>query len=243
MQNYVFFDFRPRITWLYPIWNALHRTPSKTLREAHSKRGPILGDLAIALATKLAILGTVVNRFNIDYGRLLKLATDDAKKIQTNRETGSVWIVPDDLIAYELLANIEAFIFESRSTSEILGKFLVEFHSVIFNQALTEEDLKAILRDGGLDVAWTTLLRDERVLFFHGTAPWLALMFDDGKTDAPELLIVRQNVKALDDPETYARLADYNRIYSGLANALDKLQKHLLMKIDRYERSGEQIGS
>jgi hypothetical protein len=66
-------------------------------------------------------------------------------------------------------------------------------------------------------------------------------VFDDGKTDLPELLIVRQNVKTLDDPETYARLADYNRIYSGLANALDKLQQHLLMKIDQFERSGDEM--
>ncbi len=197
----------------------------------------MLSDLAIAVATKLATLGTVVNRFNGDYGRLLKLAADDAGKIRTNRETGTVWIVPNELIAYELLADLEAFIFESRSTYEILGKFLVEFHKVIFNQVLTEEDLKAILRDGGLDVAWTTLLRDERILFFHYRAPWLALTFDDGKTDVPELLIVRQNVKTLDDPETYARLADYNRIYSGLANALDRLQQHLLMKIGEYEKS------
>jgi hypothetical protein len=48
-------------------------------------------------------------------------------------------------------------------------------------------------------------------------------------------------VKTLDDPETYARLADYNRIYSGLANALDKLQQHLLMKIDQFERSGDEM--
>jgi hypothetical protein len=175
MQKYVFFDFRPRITWLYPIWNALHRTPSEALREADSKRDSTLSDLAVAVATKLVILGTVVNRFNTDYGRLLKLAADDAVKIRTNRETGTVWIVPDDLIAYELLADIEGFVFESRSTYEILGKFLLAFHRAIFGEVLTEEDLKVILRDGGLDVAWTTLLRDERVLFFHGTAPWLAL--------------------------------------------------------------------
>ncbi len=64
-------------------------------------------------------------------------------------------------------------------------------------------------------------------------------MFKDAETDSPELLIVRENVKTLDDPETFARLADYNRIYSGLAGALDKLQQHILAQIDRYEKSGE----
>jgi len=144
----------------------------------------------------------------------------------------------NERLAYELLADIDAFIFEARSTYEILGKFLVTFYKVIFNQVLTEEDLRAILRDGGLDVEWTTLLRDERVLFFHETAPWLALKFDDAKSEPHELLIVRGNVKTLDDPESFVRLADYNGIYSGLANGLGKLQRHILAEIDRYEKSG-----
>ena len=71
--------------------------------------------------------------------------------------------------------------FEARSTYEILGKFLITFCRIIFAQALNEENLKGILREDGLDVAWATLLHDKRILFFHQTAPWLALMFDDTK--------------------------------------------------------------
>ena len=239
MQDYIFFDFRPRITWLYPIWNALNVTTNKTLREARSKGdATALGDRAIAVATKLAILGMVVGRFNSDYSKLLKLAADDAARIQVNRETGTVWSLVNERLAYELLADIDAFIFEARSTYEILGKFLVTFYKVIFNQVLTEEDLRAIFRDGGFDVEWTALLRDERILFFHETAPWLALKFDDAKSVSPELLIVRGNVKTLDDPESFVRLADYNGVYSGLANGLGKLQRHILAEIDRYEKSG-----
>ncbi|MGO9450962.1 MAG: hypothetical protein ACLQDV_07935 [Candidatus Binataceae bacterium] len=238
MQDHVFFDFRPRITWLYPIWNALNATTSETLQEARSKSdSTALNDIAVAVATKLVILGTVVGRFNSDYDKLLKLVADDAKRIQLNRETGTVWSVPNKRLSYELLADIEAFIFEARSTYEILGKFLSTFCKVIFNQVLTEEDLKAVLRDRGLDVAWTTLLRDERILFFHETAPWLALMFHDEESVSFELLIVRGNVKTLDDPDNFARLADYNRIYSGLEGALEKLQQYVVSEIDRYGKS------
>jgi hypothetical protein len=237
MQDYVFFDYRPQVTWLYPIWNALNRTTNNALRLAYSKRDSFLSDLAVAVATKLAILRIVVHRFNADYGRLLKLAAEDAKEIQANRERGTVWIVPNEQIAYELLADVEAFIFESRSIYEILGKFLVTLHKTIFNRLLSEDDLKTVLRNGGLDVGWTTLLRNERKLFFHDTAPWLALRYDDGS--APELLIVRQNVKTLEDPESYARLSDYNQIYSGLAHALDKLQEQILREIERRERSAK----
>jgi len=238
MQNYVFFHTRPAVTWPYPIWNALNSTTSKTLREAWSKPdSTALGDLAIALATKLMILRTVVRRFNSDYKRLLKLADDDAERIKVNRDTGTVWSLSDDRLTYELLAGIDAFIFEARSTYEILGKFLVTFCRIIFAQALTEETLKGILREEGLDVAWATLLHDERILFFHQTAPWLALMFDDPRSAPPELLIVRGNVKTQDDPESFMRLSDYNRIYSGLASALDKLQKYLVARIRDFEKA------
>jgi hypothetical protein len=225
MQDHVFFDFHPRVTWLYPIWNALNATRSDTLRKARSKcDSTALGDSAIAVATKLAIFETVVGRFNSDYAKLLKLAADDAERIQINRETGTVWSLADERLAYDLLADIDAFIFEARSTYEVLGKFLGVFYKGIFNEILTEETLKAILRDAGLDVEWTVLLRGERILFFHETAP-------------PELLIVRGNVKTLDDPESFARLADYNGIYWGLANAMGRLQQHIVARIGQYDTS------
>ncbi len=128
--------------------------------------------------------------------------------------------------------------FEARSTYEILGKFLITFCRIIFAQALNEENLKGILREDGLDVAWATLLHDKRILFFHQTAPWLALMFDDTESAPPELLIVRGNVKTLDDPESFMRLSDYNRIYSGLASALDQLQEYLVARIRQFEKAG-----
>jgi len=102
MQDFVFFDFRPRVSWLYPIWTALNATNSDKLREARAKHGSTLGDLAIAVATKLAILRTVVDRFNSDYRKLLKLAADDTDRIVINRRTGTVWSLQDEKLPYEL---------------------------------------------------------------------------------------------------------------------------------------------
>ena len=157
MQNYVFFHTRPTVTWIYPIWNVLNETNNETLREAWSKPDSrALGDLAIALTTKLTILGTIVSRFNSDYRRLLKLAGDDTEQIKVNRETGTVWSLSDVRLTYELLAGLDSFIFEARSTYEILGEFLIAFFRLIFDQTLTEEEVKSILRDRGVDVAWMT---------------------------------------------------------------------------------------
>ncbi len=48
-------------------------------KEARSKSdSTALNDIAVAVATKLVILGTVVGRFNSDYDKLLKLVADDA---------------------------------------------------------------------------------------------------------------------------------------------------------------------
>ena len=65
-----------------------------------------------------------------------------------------------------------------------------------------------------------------------------ALMFHDTESASPELLIVRGNVKTLDDPNSFTSLPEYNRIYTGLASALDKLQEYLVARISQYEKAG-----
>jgi hypothetical protein len=62
-------------------------------------------------------------------------------------------------------------------------------------------------------------------------------MFDD-ESASPELLIVRGHVKTLNDPKSFTRLSEYNRIYSGLVCALDKLQEYLVARIGQYEKAG-----
>jgi len=90
------------------------------------------------------------------------------------------------------------------------------------------------LRRSGLDHTWTFLLQEERKLFFHNTAPWIAVaVSESGKY---ELIVLRRNARTLDEPEDYATLSQYNDIFNGFMAALERLQSHILAEIEKFER-------
>ncbi len=234
-------DYRPRITWLFPIYNRLNSTPSARLKAAYSKwEVTELPELALALATKFAVFLRVVDRFNSDYGRLLAEISKDEGRIRKHISTGTVWTIRDDeLLPFDLIAGIDAFIFEARSTYEILGKFVTALFALLFDRPLTEKDLKKLLHESGLDVTWTLFLQEERKLFFHNTSPWIAVALSDSSETPYELIILRRNAKTLDKPEDFARLSEYNEIFVAFMQALDRLSDYIVGEIDKFERDNE----
>jgi len=241
MRQFFHIDYRPRVTWLYPIYNRLNSTNSVTLKAAYAKwEATELPELALAVATKLALLQTVVKRFNSDYERLLAKVCQDEQRITHHLATGTVWTIPDDeTLPFELVADLDAFIFEARSAYEITGKFVTALFRLLLGRTLTQEDLKGVLRESGLDVTWTLLLQEERKLFFHKTAPWLAVALSEAPEVRYELIILRRNAKTLDAPEDYATLSQYNDIFFGFFRALDRLRDHVIAEIEKFEQANQ----
>jgi hypothetical protein len=236
MRRFFHIDYRPQITWLYPIYNRLNRTNSTALKANHGKwESTELPELSLAVATKLVLLRTVVGRFNSDYQRLIEKIGENEEQIERNIKTGTVWTVPDETLPFQLVADIDAFIFETRSAYEILGKYVTALFQLLFGRNLSEQDLKEVLQHSGLDHAWTFLLQEERKLFFHNTAPWIAVALSESGTQY-ELIILRRNARTLDEPEDYATLSQYNDIYNGFIAALEQLQIHILTEIEKFER-------
>ena len=235
MRRFFHIDYRPQNTWLYPIYNRLNRTNSSALKANHKRwESTELPELSLAVATKLVLLRTVVGRFNSDYQRLLQQIGENEEQIERNIKTGTVWTVPDESLPFQLVADIDAFIFETRSAYEILGKYITALFQLLFGRRLTEQDLKEVLRRSGLDHTWTFLLQEERKLFFHNTAPWIAVaVSESGKY---ELIVLRRNARTLDEPEDYATLSQYNDIFNGFMAALERLQSHILAEIEKFER-------
>ena len=235
MRRFFHIDYRPQITWLYPIYNRLNRTNSRALKANHKRwESTELPELSLAVATKLVLLRTVVGRFNSDYQRLLQQIGENEEQIERNIKTGTVWTVPNETLPFQLVADIDAFIFETRSAYEILGKYITALFQLLFGRRLTEQDLKEVLQRSGLDHTWTFLLQEERKLFFHNTAPWIAVaVSESGKY---ELIVLRRNARTLDEPEDYATLSQYNDIFNGFMAALERLQSHILAEIEKFER-------
>jgi hypothetical protein len=165
---------------------------------------------------------------------LLQQIGENEEQIERNIKTGTVWTVPDEFLPFRLVADIDAFIFETRSAYEILGKYITALFQLLFGRRLTEQDLNEVLRRSGLDHTWTFLLQEERKLFFHNTAPWIAVaVSESGKY---ELIVLRRNARTLDEPEDYATLSQYNDIFNGFMAALERLQSHILAEIEKFER-------
>ncbi len=51
---------------------------------------------------------------------------------------------PDEALPFQLVADIDAFIFETRSAYEILGKYITSLFQLLFGRRLTEQDLKQV---------------------------------------------------------------------------------------------------
>jgi len=56
----------------------------------------------------------------------------------------------DRQLLYRLLAAIDGFIYEFRSTYKIVGAFLVSFSTIILGSPLSEERAKSLLRESGI---------------------------------------------------------------------------------------------
>jgi hypothetical protein len=92
--------------------------------------------------------------------------TADPKLLDACLSEGSAFTLKDNHLAYELLLDIELFIFETRSLYEIVGKFLAELLGTLFNRKVTQKELQTLLASQGIDTRWIDELSEARKLFF-----------------------------------------------------------------------------
>jgi len=193
-----------------------------------------LAEMGCALATKISILGRVIRRFDAQMVRLdeeLKEKTDE--EIRTLLRGGFVFTTHDELLPDDILADIDAFLFESRSAYEIIGKFLAEFFQRILGQALSQQEIVARLEADGIDTEWVKQLRDHRVLFFHNTAPWIALEVARWQPRRFDLLVLKKTVP--DDSNDMIRLKELVDIFRGFEKSLGALHQFIVATIEQVE--------
>jgi hypothetical protein len=202
--------------------------------------GTPLSEMGCSLATKISILGRVIRRFDAEMVRLndeLKEKTDE--EIRTLLRGGFVFTTRDEHLPYDILAAVETFLFESRSAYEIVGKFLREFFQRILGQTVTEEALITGLEADGVDIRWIDQLRDHRVLFFHNTAPWIALEVVSWQPRRFELLVLKKTVP--DEAGDIIRFKELVDISRGFQTSLGALHLLILKRIEEFESLGRAV--
>ena len=234
--SYLHIAYLPKSAgWLLPIITAVRGARSPELRtRANGWPDGDLPELGLAVSTKLAILPHVSREFQSLLAQLGKEVAD-IENLDEYIEEQAGFVPKDGQLPYRLLASIDAFIYEFRSTYEIVGKFLVAFSAKILGSQLTEQQVRSLLRDSGISDAWVADLADQRKLFFHETAPWIAVKILSRRPLACELLILRRNVRDLDGSPDVIQFDRVKAVQTGLVTAMGRLQTWLIDRVAQVD--------
>ena len=174
-NHFLEINYEPTERWLRPILARLHQSSSTIIKERMEAWGETpLRKLGLAIGTKLTMLPIVVARAN----RQIQFLSEQLDESRVDRclNQGAAYRLSDQSFPFEILVDLRLIsLFESRSTYEIVGRFLKEFFSHILGRDVSQEELQALLKAEGIDTQWIQELRKNRMLFFHNTAPWLAI--------------------------------------------------------------------
>lgn len=212
--------------WVLPIWAAVN----ESVKAGRAKPvTPELGELAIHLSTRLNLLPWIVRRVTEGAYSLYRAARDCSDEHHSTPEVEGVSLRVDDNVKYCLLADLDSLLFELNAVCESMLKF---FENVYAHAGVTMPKKSAglslhhVLEQAGNDPSWFVELDAHRNFFSHKGAPYAAI----DTTRTPEdydLLILKQNVKCFDDPETFLRLSEIGRIVDGFNRSRQVLQQHL----------------
>jgi hypothetical protein len=145
-------------------------------------------------------------------------------------------------LPFELIIDLDSFLFESRAAYELTGKFLRKFFSSIFERSMKESTIVQTLANSGLDTEWITKLREARHALIHDVTGWPALEVVDEDPTRFELVLLMKNVDTLEDPKSFAHFEDFRAIQLGLWGSLEEIENWLMNEIASFEQ-GEKESS
>lgn len=212
--------------WVLPIWGAVHKAIEAKKVLAISKE---LSELGVHVSTRLNVLPRVVKRLNAGTNDLHRATkAHKPEHVFTNIAPGVALPVDNDL-KYQLIADIDAFLFEVNSCAELIRRFFQLLHAHA-GSPIADEKLTAALRDAlgkfGVDGNWFRLLDRNRNFVAHKGTPYLAIDVSDDINW--ELLIMKENLLKFDEPETFFCFAELQAISEGFSSAKVALQKYLI---------------
>lgn len=234
-DEYLRISYQPGGSWLLTIMARLNQSSSATLRERMiAWESSPLSEMGLALATKLAMLPCVVHRVDQQLQRLSEQLSNESM-INDCIHRGAGYPIAEKSLPYEILVDIDSFLFESRSAYEIVGRFLREFFKQILGRDITEAQLIELLEVRIPETRWIKELRENRIRFFHETAPWIALKIISKVPLRFELLVLKRNVKDFEDPNDYIHFEQLRSIYHGFIYSLDALHQWVIGTIEEFE--------
>jgi len=209
-MEYFHVSYIPPDDWVRPIITRLRQSSSAGLRQCAEDWGASpLSELGIAVATKRAMLPITVARVNEALEHMIAEFNAKPEEVDwclSRPLLKGAFCTKDRSLPYQLLVDLESFLFEFRSTYEIVGRFLREFFGRVLRRDLQEAEVVAVLETSGRDTQWVSMLKRERVVFFHHTAPWIVFEVERGERFRYRLVVLKKNSRDLSNPQDYVRL-------------------------------------
>lgn len=215
--------------WVLPIWGAVNAA------NAAKKVPPLpkmIGELGLHVSRRLDLLPQVIQRINQGANALYEEAKKHKPEHVYTEDVSSAFAFPiAPNLMYQLIVDIDAFLFEVNSCVELMRKLFQRLHAHV-GCPLPDEPCKitAALKDAlakhGVDADWFKILDRNRNFAAHGGTPYLAV--DISNDGAWHLLIMKENLIKFDDKKKFFRLAELQVIDKGFRDAKVALQKYLI---------------
>jgi hypothetical protein len=164
------------------------------------------------------------------------ITEDISSQLDAALSEGYAFQLKDKELAYELLLDMDSFIFETRSLYEIIGKFLINLFAVLFGRQITQAELKSVLSGRGIDTRWIAALQESRKLFFHETAPWLAVSVQTDPGDKRfNPVLLKKLGTGFGNPDDFVDFGTLQAIYDGFVASITELHLFVMEQIRSYE--------
>ena len=214
-------DCHGDVSWTLHTRSRLDQLRSQRLKaRLEWSRDSEIGKLELTVASKLAMLLLVKNRVNLELKELIQELNERADAIALCIEHSSVLPLRDPSAVWRLMVDVDTFILQSRSTYEIVGKFLKAFFARVFEKQIDERDIRNAVAERGVDWTWVEMLSKARKEFFHNLAPaGIAITLDHANPLSNLDVVIRV------EGEADFHFRNCRSIYDGFSRALTAIDQ------------------
>ncbi len=227
--------------WTTRVLGALQSCKSQTLKTRHSQwdrrryRGLTLGDLAVAVGTKLTMVHLVVRRVDDRLRQIDRKLRSDRAEVEACIREGAAYRLSDRDLGHEAMLDFDSFLFESRSAYEITVTFVQRFFDLILGKRLAKgsakEAVEAALRKRAAQTGWIDQLRKTRNRLIHERVAWLALEDTKRKKLRFDPVLLTRTVDRLEDDPNRVSIHECRSIWHGFVGSYGHMEAWLKQEI------------
>ena len=227
VKKWLHLNYWPRNPWGFKITAAMN----KAVEAGRFPPAPReIGEFNLSVTTRLDMLTRILARIGQGLKSLEEMIKNHGPEhVFTPEREGYAFDVDEDT-KYNLLIDIDSFLFECNACCDLVGNTMMIVYNHI-GQPISKEDIGrtiyGILKTAGQSTSWFVLLDNNRNKFIHNASPYIAVDISNEEDNKYGLLIMNENIHTFEDRTKFMRLSDLSNITRGLSLALPVLEDHI----------------